>query len=137
MKTKRNDDWMEQAEKLGQQLAEGLERFGDRVAKAIETIEAKVGPQIKKAAQGMGVDDQRIPVGEAGPVEQVARGDVFDLQNELFMRLGNVPGAPDDELVNAVHLSSGEVRRFERGIEVLSVDATLVVKPPSNPPPAE
>ncbi|MEL7368650.1 MAG: hypothetical protein AAFN74_07055 [Myxococcota bacterium] len=129
MKTKRPDDWMEQAEKLGQQLAEGLERFGDRVAKAIETIEAKVGPQIKKAAQGMNVDDQRIPIGEVGPVEQVQRGDVFDRENELFMRLAEVPGAPDDDLVNAVHLGTGAVRRFERGTEVISVDATLVVKP--------
>ena len=104
MKTKRNDDWMEQAERLGQQLAEGLERFGDRVAKAIETIETKVGPQIKRAAQGMNVEDQRVPPGQQASVEAVAQGDVFDRQGELFMRLGELPVPADGDMIDAVHL---------------------------------
>ena len=133
MKTKRNDDWMEQAERLGQQLAEGLERFGDRVARAIETIESKVGPQIKKAAQGINVDDQRVPAGEQASVEAIAKGDVFERQNELFMVLGPLPGGPKDDLIDAVHLSSGDVRRFERGTPVVAVDATLVVKSDRDP----
>ncbi len=128
MKTKRSDDWMEQAERLGQQLAEGLERFGDRVAKAIETIENKVGPQIKRATHGVDVDDQRVPAGQQAGVEDVAKGDVFDRQGELFMRLGTLPGGADSELIDAVHLSTGDIRRFERGTPVVSVDATLVVK---------
>ena len=128
MKTKRTDDWMEQAEKLGQQLAEGLERFGDKVAKAIETIENKVGPQIKRATHGVDVEDQRVPAGQQAAVEEVAKGDVFDHQNELFMRLGELPGGDQSDLVDAVHLSSGDIRRFERGTPVVSVDATLVVK---------
>ncbi len=133
MKTKRNDDWMEQAERLGQQLAEGLERFGDRVAKAIEAVEQKVGPQIKKATQGMGVDDQRVPPGQRVSVEEVAKGDVFDRSGELFMRLGAVPGVASEDMIDTVHLSSGDVRRFERGTPVVSVDATLVVKGENDP----
>lgn len=127
MKTKRNDDWMEQAERLGQQLAEGLERFGDRVAKAIETIEDKVGPQIKRATQGISVDDQRQPAGQHVSVHQVRQGDVFERQGELFMRLGDIPGLGGSDGVDAVHLGSGNVRRFEKETPVVSVDATLVV----------
>ena len=128
MKTKRNDDWMEQAERLGQQLAEGLERFGDRVAKAIETIETKIGPQIKKAGQGLGLEDERVPPGHRVGVEQVGAGDVFEQDRELYMRLGNTPQAPEAGRVDAVHLGSGNVRRFEDGTLVVTVDATLVVK---------
>ena len=119
---------MEHAEKLGQQLAEGLERFGDRVAKAIETIENRVGPQFKKAAQGLGVDDQRVPPGSTAPVDAIAKGEVFEHNRDLFMRLGPIPGSQAEALVDAVHLGSGDVRQFEPGTSVLSVDATLVVK---------
>ena len=134
MKTKRNDDWMEQAEKLGQQLAEGLERFGDRVAKAIETIETKVGPQIKKAAAGINVEDRRPPPGKTVPVEEVGQGDVFELQNVLFMRLGPIPDYTTPDKADAVHLSSGDVRRFDQGTPVTVVDATLVVKSETESP---
>ncbi len=134
MKTKRTDDWMEQAEKLGQHLAQGLEAFGDRVAKAIEAIETKVGPQLRKAAEGLNLDDQRPPAGHAGAVENVGVGDVFELERDLYMRLGALPGVAATDLIDTVHLSSGQVRQFPRGTIVVAVDATLVVKnddPPS------
>lgn len=133
MKTKRTDDWMEQAERLGQNLAEGLERFGDRVARAIESIENRVGPQLKKATQGLGVDDQRVPAGQTVGVEAIAKGDVFDHKGELFMRLGPWPGSQAEAVVDVVHLGSGDVRRFETGTPVLAVDATLVVKSDREP----
>ena len=133
MKTKRSDDWMEQAERLGQNLAEGLERFGDRVAKAIENIENKVGPQIKKATQGINVADQRTPAGQQVAIEAIAKGDVFDQQGDLFMRLGALPGSQGESVIDAVHLGSGDVRQFERGTTVVSVDATLVVKEATEP----
>jgi hypothetical protein len=124
MSTKKPDDWMETAERVGDQVAKGLEAFGDRVQKALESFD-EVG---RSRSGGVTIDDQR-DVDDGVAVETLLRGDVYEHQDELYMRLGTIPNARrrGDE-IDGVNLRNGDVQGFQRGLRVRQVDARVVVR---------
>ncbi len=124
MSTKKPDDWMQTAERVGEQVAKGLEAFGDRVQKALESFD-DVG---RSRAGGVTIDDQR-GAEDGVAVETLLRGDVYEHQGELYMRLGTIPNARrrGDE-IDAVNLRNGDVQGFDRGLRVKPVDARVVVR---------
>ena len=117
------EDWMEAAERVGNQLARGIDAFGDRVQKAIESLDNAQRPR----RRGIKVEDHRDDP-DGVPVESLAKGDVFDLNGDLFMRLGAIPDARRKDELDAVDLASGDVRQLERGTKVIAVDAKVVVE---------
>lgn len=123
MNNKKPDDWMEAAERLGNQIAGGLEMFGDKVQKALESLDDVGRPR----SGGVTIEDERDVV-DGTPVETLLRGDVFDHHGELYMRLGHIPNARRGEGVDAVNLANGDVREFDRGLLVKPVDARVVVR---------
>ncbi|MCA9553106.1 MAG: hypothetical protein KC933_23925 [Myxococcales bacterium] len=121
--TNKPEDWTEMAERLGNQLARGLDAFGDRVQQALEALD---NPQARRR-HGMKVEDHRDnPEGVA--VEGLLRGDCFEHQGDLFMRLGSIPDTKRRDEVDAVNLANGDVRLFARGTRVTAVDAKVVVE---------
>ena len=122
MSNKKPDDWMETAERLGNQIAHGLEAFGDRVQKALESLD-----DMKPRAGGVIIEDER-DVEDGVAIETLLRGDVFDHQGQLYMRLGEIPHAQMGPEIDAVVLETGDVRQFTRGVRVTPVDARVVVK---------
>ena len=120
---KKTDEWIETAERFGNQLAQHLERFGDKLQKAVESIETS----ISSSGSTIEVEDHRSEkTGE--PIEKLGRGEVFDHQKALYMRVSGVPGDSSANEVYAVNLASGDVRPFERGTRVEPVEAKVVVR---------
>lgn len=128
MNHKKPEDWMDTAERLGNQLARGLEMVGDKVQKALENLD-DVG---QRRPGGVTIEDERDSEGGVA-IESLIRGDVFDHQGRLYMRLGPIPEARRAEEVDAVDLETGNVRMYERGIRVRPVDAKVVVKDRDRP----
>lgn len=129
MNAKKPDDWMDTAERLGNQIARGLETFGDRVQKALEHLDDVGRPR----PGGVTIEDERDAEGGV-PVETLLRGDVFEHQGQLFMRLGAIPNVKRVEEIDAVNLKNGDVRLFSRGVRVEPVDARVVVRDKSTGP---
>lgn len=128
MNAKKPEDWMEAAERVGNQVARGLEAFGDRVQQALESLD-----DLGRARPGkVTIDDQR-DAEDGVPVETLLRGDVFEHAGDLFMRLGTIPNVRRTDGLNAVNLRNGDVRAFEPSLRVEPVDAKVVVRERTRP----
>lgn len=114
---------MDAAERIGNQVAKGLEGFGDRVQKALESLDDVGRPRPGKVV----IEDER-DVADGVPVDTLLRGDVFEQAGALFMRLGSIPDTRRADGVYAVNLRNGDVRLFERALRVKPVDARVVVR---------
>ena len=122
MNTRKPEDWMDTAERLGNQIARGLEVVGDKVQQALESLD-----DVGRRPGGVTIEDERDLEGTVA-VESLIRGDVFEHRDRLYMRLGPIPDARRAEEVDVVDLENGNVRMYERGTRVRLVDAKVVVK---------
>lgn len=59
------------------------------------------------------------------PFEDVAIGEVFEYECSIYMRVDSVDGNGIDLEVNALNLSTGELRHFLSYTDVEILDATL------------
>ena len=125
MNSRKPEDWIDTAERLGDQLTKGLEKVGDQVQKALESLDDMSRNHFGPAP---GEQDERPDPKNGVPIETLLRGDVFEEDGELFMRLGTIPGLPGSDDVYVVNLRNGDVRRFARGTQVEVVDARVLVK---------
>jgi hypothetical protein len=120
------NEWMDAAERFGEQLAQGFERVGERVVRALEHLDDLGGED--KPGSGVKVDDQRKA--PARKIETLLKGDVFELEGKLYMRLGPIPEARRLDEIDAVDLKTGEVRMLARGLEVVQVQTRLTIEGP-------
>jgi hypothetical protein len=119
----RPEDWMEAAERFGNHVVKGIDAFGDRVQRALESLDNTQ----RGHRAGVKVEDRRDDP-EGVPVEGLLRGECFEHQGELFMRLGSIPDAKRKDDIDAVNLANGDVRVFPRGTRVTAVEAKVVVE---------
>lgn len=121
------EEWIKAAERMGNQLAEGIERFGDRVQRMVESLDdVGRGRRVK-------VEDQR-DAGSGVPLSRLKSGEVFDFEGTLYLRLGRWPDGTDVEGLWAAHLTEGTLRRFdaEAGVEPVDVKVTITRRSPDD-----
>lgn len=114
------EEWIKAAERMGNQLAEGIERFGDRVQRMIESLDESTKRRRVK------VDDQR-DAGVGVPLKKLKGGEVFDHEGTIFLRLGQWPQETGVEGLWGAHLTEGDIRRFDPGTRVEPVDAKVTI----------
>ena len=115
------EEWIKAAERMGNQLAEGIERFGDRVQRMVESLDDST-----KRRRRVKVDDQR-DAGPGVPLERLKSGEVFEHQGTIYLRLGQWPQETGVEGLWAAHLTEGDIQRFEPGTRVEPVDAKVTI----------
>ncbi len=122
----RPDEWFRVAERLGNQLANNIEKFGDKVQKVVESLDEKV-----RSEPSVTVEDARTT--EGGPAFSSLRaGQAFEHGGQLFLRLGALPEADVHNL--AVNLNSGRVQAFAATDEAAAVRVKVTLQ---NPGPSE
>ena len=114
------EDWIKAAERMGNQLAEGLERFGDRVQRMVESLDESTRRRRVK------VEDRRDE-GAKVPLDRLKSGEVFDHDGTIYIRLGRWPEGAEQEGLWGAHLTEGDVRRFEPGTSVEPVDVKITL----------
>ena len=114
------EEWIKAAERMGNQLAEGIERFGDRVQRMVESIDENTRKRRVK------VEDRRDEV-DTIALDRLKLGEVFDYDGKLYLRMGRWPDGVDLDGLWAVHLTEGSVRKFDDGTMVSPVDAKVTV----------
>lgn len=115
---------MAAAERFGEQLAQGFEKVGEKVVEALGQIDG-LGNQGAPRSK-VKVDDQRTT--PTRPVEELLKGDVFELDGRLYLRLGPIPEARRADEIDAADLQSGEVRMLTRGTKVIQVQTKLTIE---------
>ena len=115
------EEWIKAAERMGNQLAEGIERFGDRVQRMVESLDESTKRRRVK------VDDQREE-GAGTPLERLKGGEAFEYQGTIYLRLGQWPQETGvEEGLWAAHLTEGSIRRFDSGTRVEPVYAKVTI----------
>ena len=140
---KQPQEWMEKIERFGEAVAASLEKAGDRFAKALESLD-DFGDSRTRGKHRVHVDDQRGKAHIA--VETLDPGDTFELSGHLYLRIDSTTDG-EAPTVDAVRLTTGSVRRVERGTEVRRVSVKVVLDDepaeepkadePASPPPAD
>lgn len=123
---KRPEDWVSAAERFGEQLAQGFEKVAEKVVQGLGQLDelGNQGPPRSKVK----VEDQRTAPNR--PVEDLLKGDVFELEGRLYLRLGPIPEARRADEIDAADLRTGEVRMLARGTKVTQVQTKLTVEGP-------
>lgn len=120
---KKADDWMDTAERIGNDLAKGLESLGTRVQQALESLDDLA----QRPNHGVTVEDERTDLSGV-EVGGLLRGDCFEHDEVLCMRLGSIPGQMRSDDVLVVELRNGNVRPLPRALRVTPVDVRVTVR---------
>ena len=117
------DEWFKVAERLGNQLANNIEKFGDKVQKVVEQLVEK--GRDSASTGSITVEDARHEGGFTA--SQPAPGQTFEYEGQVFLRLKDLPSATTEIWV--VQLDGGRVKKLEDDALVSPVRVKITLQP--------